>query len=767
MIPFPPKPGSSGASLPVVSMAVNGWAWLQRQGKPLLRAALALLAINSVSAFTFDDIQMWTGSGTNRAAMVVHWTSPEVRNNSSVPAPVVDKSLAWGFRWNGAASGEDMFNAILAADPRLTAVVSGTTAYGKAVFGLGYDLNNNRVLGLRDGTRILAALSLTNAPSAFTNGLVTMSYGDTDGFQPLDATDLYWGGWYGPNWELWHESGAAGGFTNAPDRGPSLSWTPNDPAMPWSGNHGEWHYAEAGMSSLVLKDGSWMGWSVSAGGLDFANPDDPGTIAWMRHKHAPAVPEPAPEVASPYAVTLTESAGAFGPSLYGDPNCVVGQPSTLMLNSDPIVGKSPYHIKIVEPAYNRDIDGNKVIVTLSRQSTNGGYAYGYVTIAFDHPVTDHPANPYGIDFQVFGNAFYVGSDYVSDVSDMRTYNLVGGIFAEPMLVSVSPDNVQWYTYTNGPFCDDAFPTQGFEWDPALHDTTGSGWTMKQSDFTKPVNPVLNTVLGAPGVTLPTYSALKLYAGSGGGTGFDLAESGFSSIRYVRVSAGPGYYAGEVDAVSDVRPTVLGESLCIAPANLLISSAFSFQEPGNSATNAVQLEFNKVADIALATVSRVQDKSVLAALPGTKLEALDLRVVGAIETNEVAFDAAVVINVAPHYEGGGGDLDALTWDGANWTRIPFEFATDERTVRVGSVGASGSFAVVQITPPRLSITTGSGGVGFQFNPVAGWRHALERTVDFQSWSVITSVTPKDAQPQNLKDSSAPPEPAFYRLRLDRP
>ncbi|HOX55295.1 MAG TPA: hypothetical protein P5205_01865 [Candidatus Paceibacterota bacterium] len=730
---------------------------------------LALLAAGNAPALTLDDLRFWAGSGTNRAAMVVHWIAPEVCNNTQVPNPVAAKSIAWGFRWNGTASGEDMFSAIVAADPRLFAVVSGAGTPGETVPGFGYDLNNNHVLGLRNGTNILAALSLANAPSAFTNGLVTLPAAAADVFQALDPADLYWGGSQGPTWELWHESGGNGGFTNAPDRGTSPYWMPDNPVGPWTGNHGQWQYSADGLANLLLRDGSWIGWSVAAGDFDPLNPDAPGSIAWGLHKRAPAKPEPAAESLSPYAVAVAGSSGPFGPGAYGDPACVVGQPCVWMLNSDPILGTNRFRVNLVAAPYNTDIDGQKSLVTLNRAGASGTYTYGHVTVAFDHPVTDDPANPYGIDFAVFGNSFYVSSGYTSEASDLRTSHLVGSITIEPMLVSVSPDGEDWYTYTNGPFCDTAFPTQGFGWDPALHDATGSGWTMSQADFTKPVNPALNDLLGATDVTLPTYDALKLYAGSGGGTGFDLAESGFDSIQYIRVSAAAGgYHGGEVDAFSDVRPAVLGESLCVAPANTINGTGtLCFQEPGNPAVNAVALTFHEVADIALATVSRFRDEPALAALSGTKLEAVNLHVATAIETNEVAFDADVAINVAPHYTASGADLDVLGWDGTNWTRAPFEFSANTGLVILQGIDASAAFAVIVVTPPQLAMSPAAGGYGFQFTPVAGWAHTLERTTNWVNWDNVTNATPADAQTVTLSDP-APPQPrSFYRLRLNRP
>jgi hypothetical protein len=50
---------------------------------------------------SFDTIQFWAGSGTNRAALVIQW------NDGGSPA-----ALLWGYRWNGQATGMDMFRAV-------------------------------------------------------------------------------------------------------------------------------------------------------------------------------------------------------------------------------------------------------------------------------------------------------------------------------------------------------------------------------------------------------------------------------------------------------------------------------------------------------------------------------------------------------------------------------------------------------------------------------------------------------------------------------
>ena len=85
-------------------------------------ALAGMFLVSNSSAVSLDDIQFWIGSGTNRAGMVIEWSTPESFAYSTVPAPIADKSLVWGYRFNGTATGIQMFNAIVAADPRLYAI---------------------------------------------------------------------------------------------------------------------------------------------------------------------------------------------------------------------------------------------------------------------------------------------------------------------------------------------------------------------------------------------------------------------------------------------------------------------------------------------------------------------------------------------------------------------------------------------------------------------------------------------------------------------
>ncbi|WP_449245006.1 hypothetical protein [Desulfobacca acetoxidans] len=245
---------------------------------------IVALAAGTAQAFTFNDVNIWAGSGSNSAGLVIHWSAPEVYNNTSMPAPIADISVAWGYKFDGTANAETMMLALAAADPRLYLLAGGQPGLGMAILGIGYDLNNNGVFGLSDG-------STTYTAADFANGILAdQPYGDADTLLPTDPGDLYWGGWYGPNWELWHEQGGNGGFTSAPDRGSDLYWTGSF----FSGSHGEWDFSGLGITSLSLEDGSWVGWSVAAGGLDMGDPMGEGTLAWMNHKQAPGEPLAAP-----------------------------------------------------------------------------------------------------------------------------------------------------------------------------------------------------------------------------------------------------------------------------------------------------------------------------------------------------------------------------------------------------------------------------------------------------------------------------------------
>lgn len=228
-------------------------------------------------------------------------------------------------------------------------------------------------------------------------------------------------------------------------------------------------------------------------------------------------------------------------TIYGHAGSVLGKPTMWVVE----IGNSgappgDYAVSLVYPAWSPDSNGIPVVATLGYY-VSGTKQYGQIIVEFDEPIIDDPANWHGMDFIVFGNSIFTrtGTDYLTSTTDMETC-YIDEVFSEPVGVSVSPDLEQWYSYFS-PTADGYWPTNAFAWDRAAH-----AWG-DELDWTKPVDPSL-TSLDFAGKSVA--DAIDLYAGSAGGTAFDLAESGFASIKYIKVT-GQGSALGEVDGFARV------------------------------------------------------------------------------------------------------------------------------------------------------------------------------------------------------------------------
>lgn len=163
----------------------------------LLIISISALLSSSGKAFDFDDIQFWVGTGNSRAGLVIDW------NDGKEPV-----SLAWGFRWNGSATGRTMLDAVVTADPRLFECL---TSYGPlVVYGLGYDLNGN---------------GFSYVP------------GPNDSGHAADPEDHYREGWMTAGyWSYWLKANSSS----------------------------NWEFSSVGISGHILTDGCWDGWSFAA-----------------------------------------------------------------------------------------------------------------------------------------------------------------------------------------------------------------------------------------------------------------------------------------------------------------------------------------------------------------------------------------------------------------------------------------------------------------------------------------------------------------------
>lgn len=170
------------------------------------------------SVTTFNDIQYWIGEGSNEAVLVIDWSD----------LSSADESLAWGYRWNGTATGEDMLLDILAVDQRLFSKLNSIPGLGLVVFGWGYDLNNDGSFGTTDGTSFNAdGIALSGVPDDPPPAAAS-----------ADPNDQYAEGWLTG---FWNYSNSLGN--------------------PFDG--GSWVTSELGATSRTLSDGDWDSWGFS------------------------------------------------------------------------------------------------------------------------------------------------------------------------------------------------------------------------------------------------------------------------------------------------------------------------------------------------------------------------------------------------------------------------------------------------------------------------------------------------------------------------
>lgn len=470
-----------------------------------------------------------------------------------------------------------------------------------------------------------------------------------------------------------------------------------------------------------------------------------------------------------FGVEVTYAEGPFGAAPYDDPESVLGMPATDFY--DPLAelwGGAPVRrVKLVEGACHTDGTRTQKLVT-----TFGDGAC--VVVELGRPTRDDPAHPYGIDFIVFGNAFFPTIGFADDDSDLNSLMLAGGCFCEPLKVSVSPGYVgrpgqsttdwrtwDWYTYDNGPYADCAFPTQAYWWD-----RTNRVWSDQQMDFLKPVNPVLGDYFESAGARgLSVADAIQLYDGSGGGTGFDLKETGFEEIRYVKIEGGAGMVGGEIDAVGAVRPMALGDSLTIAPANVGTDAAkLVFLKNDVSGETAVTIEVKSVNAVARVSTAPLEDLPVLPSIPGEVMIAVDLAMAPITTAEPVLFEADVTFHCNSRYRGGGEDLVLLGWAGSSWVSMDFKFDASMNTVTLEGLKELTRYLLVQVRGPRIAVAREADRVVLGFPVMAGWFYVLERTTDLGEWEAVWSLRPTEAKLVMVEDLVVPGGLAFYRVRV---
>lgn len=700
-----------------------------------LALALAVtLTLTRAHAISLDNIQLWAGSGTNRAAMVIEWNSPELFNQTAVPGPVANKTMVWGYRFNGTTTGTQMLDAILGADPKLYVMVNDE--FGSTfVVGIGYNRDGNGLIGLTDGVN-------TNY---FNNGLLTNNdIADSD--RPINSGDLYWGGFNGPNWQVFTEAGDSGGFYNSPNRGSSPYWDPN------TDNQGQWNFAQAGLDDLVVTNGSWIGFSVAAAGYDYTDPTDPANAIANDDGQAPPSPDGTYVAYVPntndFAVQIISANGIDSASPFNNPTAVLDSPALEFF--DPYDGGVTDRVSIIDPAFNVTPAGSNILAVIE----NGGQ----ITVQMGRKVYSDLTHPYGVDLIIYGNTFFKSisglSGTISDGTDLSTATLNSSATAgHPAVVSVSQDGTNWFTFTN---VQTVFPDEAYRWDD-----TNASWTGEQMNPTKPLNPYLYTNNFA-GQTVGNI--LDLFTGASGGSGYSLAQAGLPWIQYVRIQPAPGTYA-VIDSIAAANQVVTGDALSIAPDDIAAGNTnLFFQASDNCSQNQVSIAFDYVSTVARISAIGLSDLSPFAPVEGSVSSAWQIQSLP-LAGSPVTYAATVGMRAGDGYNGTGSDLRIFEWNFTNWISQPFAYDPANNEVTVPGVTNFSAFVVSQIVPPILTIHPATNGYEFELKPVPNCPETLERSTDLQIWAPILTFTTTNAQPITLADSNAPAAKAFYRLQLN--
>lgn len=174
------------------------------------------VTVTGLGAVTFEDIEVWVGTGANRAALVIDWNDN----------PSDELVKVWGFRWDGEATGADMVQAVCAAESGLYSLGTFVTGKGVAFGGFGYNTDQDAEFGIiKDQTA-----------GVFVDGYMGVpADADFDGWAASDDGDAWASGWF--NDGFW-------GYYGIVDGG--------------------WNWPGHGASARVLTDGDWDGWSWGA-----------------------------------------------------------------------------------------------------------------------------------------------------------------------------------------------------------------------------------------------------------------------------------------------------------------------------------------------------------------------------------------------------------------------------------------------------------------------------------------------------------------------
>ena len=244
--------------------------------KHLLFSVIQMSALTAIAQpIDFSQINDWTGTGPNRAALVIQFNTGEAQANPG--------ALVWGYRWEDGATpnGVDLVKAVAGSSERLRILIQMTGDMGYTLDGVGYCAPGRELLhamtydldGAAEDPRISFGfyepntyMGQTSAPGAEAADFVAEAILDALDthviLHPIDYTEY---GYPAYDYDWWDIDDYAAGIWNS-------GWYDGYWSY-WTGQEGELEhlgYSGLGMSSVYLKDGDMHGWKY----ISFSE-DDP------------------------------------------------------------------------------------------------------------------------------------------------------------------------------------------------------------------------------------------------------------------------------------------------------------------------------------------------------------------------------------------------------------------------------------------------------------------------------------------------------------